>query len=613
MKQFLEWLDHRTGYQHLLQEALYEPIPGGARWRYVWGSTLAYTFMIQALTGLCLWAAYSPSTRTAWESVFYIQYVMDYGWLVRGIHHFAAQAMVVLMVFHFLQVILDKAYIAPREINFWLGLVLLQIVLGFSLTGYLLPWDQKGYYATQVATKIASATPVVGPQVQQMAQGGPVYGTHTLTRFFVLHTGVLPALLVVFLALHIAIFRRHGITVPEKHRGLPPGMFWPDQILLDAVACLGVLGLVLALTLWKGAELSAPANPAEQYPARPEWYFLFLFRFLKIEAIDELGIAFGAIFVPGAVMGVIFLMPLIGRTKLGHRFVVAFTSLLMLGAVGLTALALYEDQKDPEFQATVQFAQHDAEHVIEVARRDGIPPLGALELMANDPGSQGPRLFAQHCKGCHRLDGHDGKFAKLTDEATAPDLGQFGTRAWMKQALTHFTEQMAPLQKLEGGQRILTGDMATFSKDNQEALTAAANAPDLAALIEYVVAQQSAEATVDAALVKRGEQIFRDGTLTQGKLTSACADCHTLQPLASDGRLGDDSNGGPTLTNYAGERWLIEFLRDPGHARFYGDKNLMPAFGTKLSEREVTLLSRWLSQRSLAGSASADGKGGPKH
>ena len=124
MKALLDWLDHRTGYKLLVHEALNEPIPGGARYRYVPGSMLTFVFMVQVITGFFLWSAYSPSTLTAWESVYYIQYEMDYGSLVRGIHAFAAQAMVVLMVVHFLQVIWDKAYIAPREVNFWLGLVL---------------------------------------------------------------------------------------------------------------------------------------------------------------------------------------------------------------------------------------------------------------------------------------------------------------------------------------------------------------------------------------------------------------------------------------------------------------------------------------------------------
>ena len=96
-----DWLDSRTGYRHLVYDALYEPIPGGASWFYVWGSTLTFVFAVQLITGVFLWTAYSPSTLTAWESVYYIQHEMSYGWLVRGIHHFAAQAMMILLALHF--------------------------------------------------------------------------------------------------------------------------------------------------------------------------------------------------------------------------------------------------------------------------------------------------------------------------------------------------------------------------------------------------------------------------------------------------------------------------------------------------------------------------------
>ena len=276
MMSLFNWLDDRTGYKTLLHEALYERVPGGARWRYVWGSTLVFTFSVQLITGLFLWMAYNPSSQTAWESVYYIQHGMLLGWLLRGIHHFTAQAMVVLLVVHLLQVIIDGAYKAPREVNFWLGLILMKIVLALSLTGYLLPWDQKGYWATKVATNIAGITPVVGDQVQTLAVGGPNYGHQTLSRFFALHAGLLPALLIAFLGLHIYVFRRHGITVRDPlHK--PDTTFWPDQVLKDAIACLAVLATVLGLAMYhgvgphSGAELGAPADGNEPYSAaRPE-------------------------------------------------------------------------------------------------------------------------------------------------------------------------------------------------------------------------------------------------------------------------------------------------------------------------------------------------------
>lgn len=115
MNNLLAWLDDRTGYKSLIDEALYENIPGGSRWRYVWGSTLVFTFSVQVITGLFLWMCYSPSSRSAWESVYYIQYEMQGGWLLRGIHHFTAQAMIVLLALHLVQVVIDGAYKAREK------------------------------------------------------------------------------------------------------------------------------------------------------------------------------------------------------------------------------------------------------------------------------------------------------------------------------------------------------------------------------------------------------------------------------------------------------------------------------------------------------------------
>ena len=341
MKPILDWLDNRTGYRSIVNESLYENIPGGSRWRYVWGSTLVFVFVVQVITGTFLWMTYSPSTQTAWESVYYLQYHVDGGWLLRGIHHYAAQIMMILMLLHVLQVIIDGAYKAPREVNFWFGLLLMLIVFGLGLTGYLLPWDQKGYWATKVATEIAGS---VGREIPEMAVGGADYGTQTLTRFFAIHAGVLPATMIGLLVVHLALFRKHGITA--KLSGRREGFrqdFWPDQVLKDAVACLAVL-LVIVFLAWQfRAELGAPADAAENYAAaRPEWYFLFLFQFLKYFP-GEYGKLIGAVVLPGLLVGFMFLMPFVGRSRTGHRLNIAFIALVMAGSGVLTLLALDED------------------------------------------------------------------------------------------------------------------------------------------------------------------------------------------------------------------------------------------------------------------------------
>jgi ubiquinol-cytochrome c reductase cytochrome b subunit len=622
MKALLDWLDSRTGYKQLMHEALNEPIPGGARWRYITGSMLTFCFVIQAITGFFLWCGYAPSTQTAWESVYYIQNEMSFGWLLRGVHHFAAQAMMIVLGLHFLQVVWDGAYRAPREVNFWLGLVLMQIVVGLSLTGYLLPWDQKGYYATKVATNIAGSTPIIGEQIQAIAQGGSAYGHHTLTRFFALHAGLLPALLVGFLALHIYVFRRHGITVHHSAEGKPVGTFWPSQVLYDAVGCLAVLAGVLFFTFTRGAELTAPADPGEDFPARPEWYFLFLFRFLEFQSISKLGVAFGAIVVPGILMTIVGLMPFIGRSKMGHQLNRAFLMVLLAGITWLTVLTIYEDNHNEPHQAKLKFAERDAHRIVELAKREGIPQNGARELLVRDPFTQGPRLFSRHCSSCHRFDGHDGTGQKIMkakkDEAgneikdahghpvqeeelaTAADLYDFGTREWLKRVLTDYDKTFAPLKNAgEKGQRFLDGEMAGWCRDNKAVLSDAANAEGVKGLIEFIASQsgRTDHGTFDEKLVAAGRDLFKGGPLAAGSFSSSCVDCHAMKAIGDSESLGDGAGPGyPTLTGYASADWLKRFLRQPGHADFYGDNNTMLAFDSlRLSDEELDLLVNWMT------------------
>lgn len=602
MRSLLNWLDDRTGYKELLHEALYERVPGGARWRYVWGSTLVFTFFVQMISGVFLWSAYSPSAQTAWESVYYIQHEMFLGGVVRGIHHYSAQFMVILMAIHLIQVIIDGAYKAPREVNFWLGLILMQIVLGLSLTGYLLPWDQKGYYATQVTTKIMSATPVVGQQVQELAQGGKEYGHHTLTRFFAMHAGVLPGLLIAFLALHIYVFRRHGLTTKKPHKQ-PDCNFWPDQVLKDGVACFAVLAVIMLLALFKSAELSAPANPSEAYSAaRPEWYFLFLFRFLRFEAIEHFGLAFGAIYVPGILMAILAAMPLTAMIKGGHRFNVLFMWLITICILGLTITALIEDKNDVDHQAAIAEAERDAHRVVELASLpDKIPVEGAGKLLRDDPFTQGPRLFAKHCAACHRYNGHNGRGRLIVlnnedgtsqiETPTATDLHGFGNREWWTKILTDFGGHFAATAN--SGYDVESSEMADWSASNVEALTKPENADDLKAMVEYLVSLSGrSDLSVDAELATKGAEILETGELTSEDSFDSCLDCHS--GYDGDFEVAAENGGYPELNRYGSYQWLSEFIKNPGSDQFYGDKNLMPGYADKLSARDLDLLVRWM-------------------
>ena len=202
MQKIGDWLDARAGHRALVRCMADQPVRGGARWAYVWGSMLLGCAAVQAVTGCAMMTVYAPAATTAWASVQYLSFVLPWGWLVRGIHHFTSHAMIIVAVLHLVQVVLSGAYKAPREVSWWMGLGLFGLTLWFALTGSLLPWDQRGYWATRLTASVVGAIPMLGREIQRVLVGGEQYGTLTLTRFYTLHVAVLPAMLAVMASAH---------------------------------------------------------------------------------------------------------------------------------------------------------------------------------------------------------------------------------------------------------------------------------------------------------------------------------------------------------------------------------------------------------------------------
>ena len=576
VKQLYEWLDNRTGVRDHIREVLFENVPGGSRWRYVWGSTLTFALMIQFITGIFLWMGYAPSGQTAWESVYYINYQMTGGHFLRGLHHWTAQVMTVLLVFHLMQVIIDGAYKAPREVNFWFGVILLKLTLALSLTGYLLPWDQKGFWATKVATDIMGGTPIIGEQLKLLVLGGADYGHHTLTRFFALHAGILPVSVIALTVGHIYLFRRHGIT-PKKPLKGSDEFFWPEQVLKDAVACLAVLVTVLVLHFsFDGAHLDAPADPSTNYPARPDWYFLFLFQFLKY--FPGHWEVLGAIVLPGIAMTLIFLMPIIGRSEKGHKFNLGLLFGILVFAGILTYVAVNQDRNNPTYLASKAQAQREAKIIKEMAA-NGIPPEGALALL------QGPKLFAQHCASCHTYGGENGLGNKVTDQS-APDLKGFASREYLTELLhpkrfnsPEFFGNTAHAKKSKM-QGFLEDEFDGI--DDDEALRNEMNQIIKALSAEAKLPSQTKMDLNDKADIQAGYELFEE---------IGCVDCHAL------GDWNADEYSAPDLTGYGSRGWLMGIVDNPAHERFYGSKNdRMPAFGKdeKLTRKQMEQIVDWL-------------------
>ncbi len=613
MQRLTDWLDSRTGFRQATHAFLYHRIPGGARWRYVWGTTLLFAVVVQFITGIFLWMHYSPSTQTAWESVYFIEHQMAGGSLLRGIHHYMSSAVMILMAIHLLQVVIYGAYRALREVNYWIGLAMMLVLFGLGQTGYLLPWDQRGYRATQVATTIAGVTPGVGDEAKAVALGGDDFGHHTLTRFFALHAGVLPGILIVLVILHAAVGRRHGYTTPEE-TSTPEGTYWPDQALRDGVACLAVIGTVWAITTMRPAELGPPSDAIVEFnTARPEWYFRFLFQMLKyFEGASGMFIA--AQLIPGVLLAVLVLMPFIGRWQLGRRFNVLFVLAVLAGIISLSAISFYEDyngktEKSQHHLADLALAQAEADRAVQLASL-GIPVDGAREQTRRDPLIAGRRLFKRHCASCHShhdpnlADPHAGSPLEtvVLDEPTAANLYGFGSRRWMEGMLS--AEQIAGPHYF-GNTIFAEGEMVDWvntsirdeladlpadeKTDLEMKVKAAAWAISALAELPY---QREADHRDTAQLELGMEAVLND---------LSCIDCHTL---------GDEEVGaGPDLTGYASEEWLTAFISNPQTERFYyspdnyepADK-LMPGFATHhddkslnaLSDEELSLIVRWI-------------------
>jgi len=210
----LEWVEERLGLRPVASRVLDHDVPQHITWWHCFGGLTFFTFIIMVATGIIMAFFYVPSPDHAHDSVAYLQNEVPFGAIVRNLHRWGAYTMVVLVVMHMMRVFVQGAYRKPREMNWIVGVVALLMVFGFGFTGYLLPWDQKAYWATNVGINIAGSVPFVGSFISAFLRGGPQLGALTLSRFFALHVFILPLLLIVLLSMHFGMVRKQGIAEP---------------------------------------------------------------------------------------------------------------------------------------------------------------------------------------------------------------------------------------------------------------------------------------------------------------------------------------------------------------------------------------------------------------
>ncbi len=522
LRRILDWVDHRTGFETAVKNFLYEDIPASSGWHQVFGSVALFLFFVQAFTGILLAFNYAPQPGDAYYSLQYIVNQITGGRLIRGLHHWGSSLMVVVVGLHMIQVALWGAYKKPREATWILGVLLLLLVLAFGLTGYLLPWDNRAYWATVVTVQIAGLAPVVGEYVLEFLGGSDGVGVATFTRFYTLHVLMLPGLTVLLMMLHIYLVRKHGVTPDPKAVGRPKKKFYPGQAFKDLMAFFAVFILLFILAVAVDVPLERLADPSDStYVPRPEWYFLFLFQMLKFfEGSWEV---VGAVILPTLAILALMAVPFLdrGRVKQIRQRTAAFAvvGLVVVGWLGLTVGAVMTTPEPVEpARETLQ---------------------GAADWRQLTPVELAGRAYyrRENCASCHNLGEGEPKMGP-----TLANVAQRKSTEWL---IEHFKN---PSEVVPGS------PMPAMTIPDQELNC-------LAAFLVKLTPENAGtlEAVPDYAM--RGALIYQE---------NQCGSCHVIN--------GSGEELGPPL-NGVGQRrtaeWLVAHFRNP---QKFDRQSIMPAY-----------------------------------
>ena len=591
MQSWADWLDHRFNHRLVTNYLRNRLLPNGPSWLYTSASCLLWLLLIQCFTGLLLMASYCPSMTSAWASVNFIDQSTS-GRFLRGIHHYASHAMIVLFGVHLIRVIAMRAYGAPREFVWITGLLLFPLIIVWTVTGNPLAASQKGIAQIQVEGNILGSTPLVGPLLQRVLFGGDEVGTLTLTRLYFLHVGLLPLLVGVLVAVHLYQVLRHSpYRVPSTEDATRDSTlltYWPYQSVRNMTVLAAVVAILALLASLYGAPLSAPADSDLAYSPRPEWYFRWLFELRRYFTGDTEFVAtmvIPAVFLFGLMSAPFFDRLGSGRLASLCRFLVV--SVCCLGWAGLTFLSYRQDWNDSHYIVEQEEFELLSARAIQLARTESISEKGANQLLRNDPQTQGPRRFARHCASCHSCKNSDGQ-GVIAAEPSAPNLYGVGRADWI---MGFLDPDRISSDEYFGRTKFREGDMAQhiqslFSSnggDDDE------SNPEELKLVAKALAAEAGFEKPDSAEAVKGRAILKSNS-------AGCIDCHRFH---EEGALGTAVD----LTGYASTEWLTGIIAKPTTENYYADRNdRMPEFAADpkhpelnlLSPRELDLLVRWL-------------------
>jgi ubiquinol-cytochrome c reductase cytochrome b subunit len=586
LRNLVDWIDERTSVRKSVGTWLDHPAVGGPLWASAMAASVAACFGVLVFTGVLLMTAYSPSPQSAWASVHYVQFVQDRGWIVRGLHYWAAQTLLVLAAVHVVYVAFAGGYLKPREIGWWLTLLILGLSVGEAITGGLLPWDQLGWWARVVEGNIAGLAPVVGGWIEQMIAGGSELGALGLDRAYTVHVLLLPVVIGLALWGRRRLARRHGWAEGVAS----PGDLYSRQVARNAIVALAVVVVLFAFTGWThGASLDGPADPMSDYPARPEWFLLSLFQLRKFfHGAMEF---WGTSLVPGAAAGYLVLLPWIGRPPRSRTLALAPVVAIFGGAIALGVVAWRHGAHDAPYLK----ARAKADALAAAASRlamNGVPPEGALAMVHNDPFLRGQDLFERHCSSCHVLgDLGDPK------KATATKLDGWGTPGWIK-AMIH-----DPDAPQFFGPGPFKGQMPSVDQRPKDVPAGQPWTP--------MIKNEAEKDAVALFLASQGDEAGdparsmdeRTRALGEKIVSERCSTCHLYK---GD---GDEEGSGkaPELAHFGSVAWTRAQVANPSSVETYREKALseelkkhMPRFDKELSPADVDVVARWTRARARA-------------
>jgi len=318
------FVSDRVGWEKYLKPLVEKPLPSDLGWTVTLGSVSVLLFVLEVVTGMFLAMYYNPSPDHAYQSIDYIMKDVHMGWILRGIHHWGAGAMVVVVFVHMVSTFFQGAFKPPRELTWIIGVFLFLMTLGFGFTGYLLPWDQKAFWATVVGTNIPKDIPVIGEFLTRVLLAGDRVSGLTLSRFYSIHTLILPSLMFLLIVFHIYLVRIHDIAPPAASNRSEnpnpsdkktPHRFFPEHLFKCAIAFVFVFTLILLLSIFAEIpreDIAGTIDPT--YLPRPEWYYMWLFQLLTFftgsaEIIGSLAIPVGTVLF-------LFFLPFLSKSPL---------------------------------------------------------------------------------------------------------------------------------------------------------------------------------------------------------------------------------------------------------------------------------------------------------